>query len=162
MIVVEIGCGTNPGPYWEGNENHFIVDRSNFALALGADKDPRLDPLYFEDALSLPMLDESVDLVLARNVFGDFNLGGERNQHQYKLQIVLEASRVLMTGGKLLVIEDLTPAVSERFFSKLSKDPNSSVKLEFEEVDIAVATPPSYSAIRGQNTNKALLGTRAE
>lgn len=148
MRVVEIGCGKQPGPFFEGAAEHFLVDPDANALALASMADIHFSPIV-GSATDLEFEDESVDTVLARNVFGDPSLILDRNEktinlallavlsdeEKYeeiiehmemiedetgllKVKIMQEAGRILLPSGKLVVVEQLTPKVARKFFEK--------------------------------------------
>ncbi|HEY4964683.1 MAG TPA: hypothetical protein VIH90_08405 [Candidatus Saccharimonadales bacterium] len=176
MIVVEIGSGKSPGPFFDGADPHFIVDRDRDALTESAERHPEFTPMFGSDATRLDLPDSSVDIVLARNVFGDpalgidkrtlgmvyglqtlmvddydtsglaeLNGGLDSTQYSYKQRIAREASRVLIGGGKFIVIEQYTPPVAEAFFHRLATDPDGVPELSFATLPIVDITPITYS-----------------
>jgi ubiquinone/menaquinone biosynthesis C-methylase UbiE len=75
LRVLEIGCGDSPGPFFEGASKHFIADVNSQAVLEAVRREPCFTPLPRGDARQLPLPDSSLDIVLARNIFGDPALG---------------------------------------------------------------------------------------
>jgi hypothetical protein len=168
MRIVEIGCGDSAGPFFPGADEYFAVDISPLRVENAVLQEPRMTPMV-ADAVSMPDLaDKSVDILLARNVFGDPFLGLERSRAlelsfregvdfknviarrevaQRKLAIIAEASRLLIDGGGLIIVEQYTPQVANSFVSTLHAEapPIKSRLGTFEGVDLSSITPDAYA-----------------
>ena len=185
MIVVEIGCGNKPGPFFEGAGEHFAVDAYAPDILEVLLARTEMTPLV-ADASDLGFDDESVDVVLARNVFGDIALGmsdedrydlawaikaltegeevegGEEALESFaaieaesaskKIDILRETGRILVVGGKLIVVEQESPMVAERFFSGARQRDDFDLLEVFgikHNVPLADVTPPNYARAHG-------------
>ncbi len=104
MIVVEIGCGPNAGPFIDGATEHFIVDKDEDAVHSAMRFDRRFTPMAGCDAGDLPFEEESLDIVLARNVFGDELLGLSKNAKAMAILLPL----ALMADGNMAGFQEVT------------------------------------------------------
>ena len=183
MKVVEIGCGNQPGPYFEGAAEHYIVDTDVAALEMGLRPNTSFTPVV-ASAADMGFDDASIDTVLARNVFGDpslilasfekiMHLGAfaalakeekyekliehmltvEDRTGLLKADIMKEAGRILLPGGKLVVVEQFTPKVARRFFEKAADysdefDPGEVFDIE-HNVPLGEVTPANYARVHG-------------
>lgn len=168
MRIVEIGCGDSAGPFFPNADEYFAVDTSPLRVENAVQEEPRMTPMV-ADAANMPGIkDMSVDVLLARNVFGDPFLGLERGRAlelsfregidfedviarreviQRKLAILAEASRILVEGGELIIVEQYTPQVASNFVGDIettSATAKSRLK-NFDEVDLSTITPISYA-----------------
>ena len=57
MIVLEIGSGESAGPFFEGADTHFIIDKDREALATAAEHYTELTPIFGADATRLELPD---------------------------------------------------------------------------------------------------------
>jgi hypothetical protein len=163
LLVLEIGVGDRRSlerPNTRG-AYHFAVDVDRQTVA--AQTGPRL----VADAVALPVADGTVDLVVARNVFGDVGLGHSfeevtgsdpdryaahvrdllrrgafdearqirarislmvRAAEETKVQILADSARALVEGGRLLVIETMTPRFAVEFFRRHSRSSPGRVR----------------------------------
>ena len=81
MIVVEVGSGDQPGPYFEGATRHCTVDIDPRCRDLEAELEAGFLPMW-GDARKLDDIgDEAADIVLARNVYGDPSFAFDDLQH---------------------------------------------------------------------------------
>lgn len=108
MIVVEIGCGPNAGPFIDGATEHFIVDQDEDAVRTAMRFDDRFTPLVGCDAGDLPFENQSIDIVLARNVFGDELLGLSKNTKAMAILLPL----ALMADGNMVGFQEITTRTS--------------------------------------------------
>jgi hypothetical protein len=167
MKVLEVGCGDEAGPFFDGAEERIILDLIEEAVAISANRDPRFTPMI-GDATNLDeFANESMDVVLARNVFGSPLLGIEHKRMirimqsgwksaEYKtvesevdtrkIRIMHAAGRVLNAKGKLVIVEQLTPEVAREFFGRLETTQDTILDtLSFPQlVDISSVTPLNY------------------
>lgn len=167
MRIVEIGCGPEAGPFFDGATEHIITDISAAAVTYAAEMEPRFTPLVADaaDLSSLP--DNSTDVVLARNVFGDPILGYDIDEYQSrshsghnmaevvelkKLAIMREAARILLTQGRLLIIEQFTPSEAKRFITKVSQSelPLPNGLTIPSPVTLRAVTPERYARHHGR------------
>lgn len=171
--VLEIGCGALAGPKFDDADIHYGLDNNqkqldhtpNYSVSRG---------LIFQqgDASSLTdFADSTIDVVLARNLFGVPLLGlneSERQQvrtsERYPGQFItmdkecnkllssvdekkksfLEAAdRVLKSDGQLVVVEQYTPIVAERFFVSQAMRFGS---LAITRARLEDVTPENYSS----------------
>lgn len=122
MRVVEIGCGSKPGPLFEGAAEHILVDPNPETLEKGYRTNRDFIP-FIGNAANIGFLaDSSVDTILARNVFGDPCLGlttFERLLHLDGLKHLAEAEKydeleehmnILKAGADLLKVEIMREA----------------------------------------------------
>jgi hypothetical protein len=168
MKVLEIGCGDEAGPYFDGADEYIVSDIDETAVVSSTCQDSRFTPMI-ADATDINMLsDKSMDIVLARNVFGSPLLGCDHLQmlqimrsrqawpdyktifpevEERKLAIMQEAARLLTSVGKLIVVEQLTPKVAAGFFERLEdKYKGRHIKLSAPELaGISSITPPNYA-----------------
>ncbi|HEX5797327.1 MAG TPA: class I SAM-dependent methyltransferase [Candidatus Saccharimonadales bacterium] len=164
MKVVEIGCGPEAGPRFDGADEHYIVDTDEVALGSAYFRDIRLTPMI-ASATDLDFEDGSVDTVLARNVFGDNALTISNPQKEelavdllaldregrhweiiselthleskafyLKLDIMREAARILVGGGQLVAVERLSPKVAGRFFDFAAEFSRLDGRLDLDTV----------------------------
>lgn len=117
MIVVEIGCGSDAGPFYEGADQHFIVDNDREALAKAARRDERFTPLVGGDASRLELEDASVDVILARNVFGDPFLGFSESTRSMAAHLPL----ALLSDGNEVAAAEVMDATTAKVY-RLKKD----------------------------------------
>ena len=172
MKIVEIGCGGSPGPFFPNASEYFAVDVSPLRVENAVKQDPRMTPMV-ADAASMPELeDQSINVLLARNVLGDPFLGLERGRAldlsfregihfgdkearrevtQRKLAIVAEASRLLVQGGKFVVVEQYTPHIAEAFIRDrdVSNADDGERISRFNKTSLANVTPGVYSTKHG-------------
>ncbi len=174
-LVAEIGCGNSPGPFFEEADTHFAIENGSRAL-----QSLRLGENAFTvveaDARDLKFPDNSIDIVLARNVFGDPMLGMtelEKTMHSGlrweaimtddfsefravdkavqgfindgKLAILGEAARILIKGGKLLIIEQYTPPIADIFLARARQEGVLPDGLVIQKADLADIASPSYT-----------------
>lgn len=168
MRIVEIGCGDAPGPIFPDVDEYFAVDVAPVRVENAIKQEPCMIPML-ADAVDMPELaDRSVDVLLARNVFGDPFLGLDRGRAlelsfqegvdfnnntarkeviQRKLAIVAEASRLLVEGGGLIIVEQYTPQIANDFVSAMNNEGlGAENRLKtFNKVDLSTITPDSYS-----------------
>lgn len=164
MKIVEIGCGDKPGPLLKQATEYYAVDPSEDCMRRVAENNPGFIPMI-ADAANLDMLKSGdIDIVLARNVFGDPFLGGDRETAlniqfgevsaeqresmrmqviRKKLAIASEAARILNEEGRLVVIDSYTPEHTKDFIDTTKELWRSSVsKLSsLERVDLQIAVP---------------------
>lgn len=197
MRVVEIGCGAEAGPRFEGATEHVIVDKDPLAVGTAYMGDIRLTPVI-ADARDLKIEDASIDTVLARNVFGDSSLflsNDEKNElkdellglhadEQYtevakklmhieaisvgmKVEIMRETARILVAGGRLVVVEQLSPPVARRFFevgigfSEVDGGLDLSEAFDVEQgVPLREVTPPNYAAAHDGPKTQTWVATK--
>ena len=171
--VIEIGCGDVAGPYWTSTEEHVIVDIDPTQV-FSVENSGKGFRQFQADARKMPMFpDNSADIILARNVFGDEHLGDDyvdpsattllnpmnvpddqysvfaREKVDRKMAILHEGGRILNNGGQFIVFESTTPDVAEQFLS--AAQPKSYAPLlEFESVDPQVIVPDEYYAANGR------------
>lgn len=115
-IVLEIGCGPVPAPVkseWPSEQFDLYLagDRLIDAVSLLApgnleklkERDRRAEKIHLValDAKQLPLADNSVDEIIARNVFTIAT--GQMEE------ILREINRILKIGGKLIIAEIYTP-----------------------------------------------------
>ena len=168
MRVLEIGCGDEAGPCFDGASEHIASDIDETAVANSMRRDPRFTPLI-ADATDLHALaNKSIDVVLARNVFGSPLLGFDHQRmlqiihsrlawpdykaifpevETRKLAIMQEAARLLASAGKLIIVEELTPRVAVGFFKRLQNN-NRDQRLNLSMsrlVHISSITPTNYA-----------------
>ncbi|HET7320615.1 MAG TPA: class I SAM-dependent methyltransferase [Candidatus Saccharimonadales bacterium] len=168
MKIVEIGCGERAGPHFGDDYEHFAVDTNAHALNTSLLREPALTAIN-ADARHMPQFeDASINVILARNVFGDPYLGVDwqtvRNifltstkcpeydaaveqSDNTKIALLREAGRLLIAGGKLVIVEQLTPEHAESFFARLEVKtdgyPNRLTQLVHG--NIANLTPAKYA-----------------
>lgn len=163
MRVLEIGAGEFPGPIFDNSDIHIALDIEHFT----DDKFKRITA----DATSMPMQSRTIDIVLARNVFGDPFLGvPEERRGSYhnrlfankfeshtelnsivddifeanirKTLIINEIARVLRTNGKLIIIEQYTPDVASEFID--SNNCSLFDDLVLNSASLESVTPANY------------------
>lgn len=80
--VIEIGCGGawDAGPFFEGADVHYLIESNKSLLSEATEYDPSLTALPEDNAMQIGFPDNSIDIILARNVFGDPLLGIGQNQ----------------------------------------------------------------------------------
>jgi len=162
-VVVEIGCGKTAGPYIEGASHHYIVDTDEEAVKRAGERDPRFTQIV-GTAACLELPDDSVDTILARNVFGDPTLGVgaarameilsvsptllDELVNRQKTMILEEAARLLVFGGKIIVVEQSTPEVATEFIAGLGSEtvPLPSCLTQPKLVGLAEVTPMQYAS----------------
>lgn len=190
MRVVEVGCGDYPGPFFDGADVHYIVDTDRTALERAATRHPEFTALTGSDARNLDLPTSSVDIVLARNVFGDPELGSSAEDsgmhfgmaltiiatqgleayqavkqdldamhYNRKIDIIQEAARILVSNGRLIAVEQLTPWVAQKFFNQLATDTESGLEFVFTESSVTDAIPPQYAATHSTAGARTWIGT---
>jgi hypothetical protein len=163
LTVFEIGCGNNPGPFYDGAMEHYISDIDSRAVTEAYKREPRFYPKP-GDARRIPMDPSTIDIVLARNVFGDKYLGYDVRQrhallrdvvhindemgvearqiykneidemiYEKKSLIMHEIGRVLRVGGELMVVEQQTPRVARDFFEAFEADKTVECSFQIQE-----------------------------
>ena len=186
MIVVEIGCGTAPGPFFEGAAEHYAVDKKGPNVLEAYLTHPEMTPMI-ADATDMEFDDESVDVVLARDVFGDVGLGLSKEERYAqvlemkmmaedgrpddayaamfaieeqsalkKVDILREVGRILTVGGRLIVVEQESADVAERFFASTRQRENFDLLAMFDvehNVPLEDVTPPNYAQVHGNYPN---------
>lgn len=179
--LVEIGGGDNPGPRFGSVQRHISVDTDFRALSSAALRVPDVISQY-GDATSLSDFpDGSVDIVLARNVFGDGLLGippdqktivirdmlndiklasrVHENANYIKLMMLGAACRVLVDGGRLIVVERYSPDVARRFFQ--DETTRTTGGLGIEKARLSDVAPANYVAAQASLSEPAVwLGTK--
>jgi hypothetical protein len=83
--------------------------------------------------------------------FQALQTGLENINYDRKVSFINEASRILVSSGKLLIVEQYTPHVAEKFLSRLSEDVNATHNMKFEETTIDSIAPASYAAAHSQS-----------
>lgn len=165
MNVVEIGCGETAGPFFEGADNHFIIEPDAVKLAKAAAEDTSFSPVQIGAEELNVFGDASIDLVLARNVFGYNALGlseergwrliepnskltkTERAQVQgLKLAILGEVERILVPSGKLVIVEQYTPRYAASLIRTVNRGTLGvpATLTPIIEVPLADVTPANY------------------
>ena len=160
--VVEIGCGQSPGPRFDGADEYYAVDIDAERLK-EVGQQAGITRIK-ASAANLPFEDASIDAMLARNVFGDPGLGltfAEKSEsleadhlraEALKTDILREAARVLISNGKLVVVEEYSPSVAGRYFSGL--DP-ADTGLSVRRADLKDVVPADYEMhVRQKNVDR--------
>lgn len=162
-ILLEIGGGKHPGPRFEDVDQHISVDIDTTAVENASRLHPDITSQFGDAEQLTDFSDSSVDTVLARNVFGDPLLGfsgqsrhlaaedlarkreqGEayRIVKENKLRILASAARVLIDGGRLIIVEQLTPEIAEAFLGHHAKEIPTG--LQIEQADFDSVAPKNY------------------
>lgn len=160
MLVVEIGCGNDAGPFFEGADFHYAIDINPNRVWAAVANDPTLTPIV-GNAADLKFEDQSINTVLARNVFGDRTLGantgllegvfneGADVADQHKIKILKEASRILVKEGLIVVVEQHTPEQFLQFLDRVQHpDQWPKYLTPFSETTLEEVTPTNYSSRR--------------
>jgi ubiquinone/menaquinone biosynthesis C-methylase UbiE len=192
-IIVEIGCGTDPGPRFEepgaAESLFYATDISETKLDLVEELHPEMIPLQ-ADAANLPFDDESIDIVLARNVFGHPNLIYPDDAGPLALNMMLDAlesgqpeafkkisdigryhsdllkDRILDEASRVLVAAGKLIIV-EHLSPRVTKEylarrqTLGGMALRIEETDLAAVAPPNYQAAHKSKFPFVWLGTKA-
>ncbi|CAE7376578.1 EEF1AKNMT [Symbiodinium sp. CCMP2456] len=139
--VLHLGCGNSLLPedmYDDGYQNIINVDNSEVVISqMMARNMKRPRMLWLQmDALDLSLPDNAFDLVLDKSLIDTFACSDAENIMLYLLQV----SRVLRTGGRLLVIsygapdtrlEFLTPSLLGFEVQVVELPPNETSKMHY-------------------------------
>lgn len=170
--VVEIGCGNKPGPRFPEAKNYYALDPDLQALK---QVDPAAGFVTVAvSATDLPFYSRSVDTIIARNVFGDpllcspdqrrrkddmrfFLQAGKFEEYLdidnelrhkavgVKSAIIHEAGRTLIKSSNLVVVENLTPWVTEEYLNGPGKMAAEEAGLAIHPVDLTEVLPAKYA-----------------
>lgn len=155
--LLEIGGGIHPGPRFDDVDEHLSIDLDPDAVDQATRFHPEIDSLVGDAEVLADFEDSSVDIVLARNVLGDPLLGfidrdtriragedltrkgslGEayRIVKGNKLRILASVARVLTDGGRLIIVEQMTPEITEDFLRAHEQEITTGLQIERTELD---------------------------
>lgn len=174
--LLEIGGGIHPGPRFDGVDEHISIELDPDAVEQATRFHPEIDSRLGDAEVLTDFDDSSVDIVLARNVLGDPLLGfidtatriragedllrkrstGEayRIVKENKLRILASAARVLTDGGKLIIVEQITPEITEDFFREHTQE--ITARLEIQKADFDSVAPANYVYAHGRISKTAV------
>jgi ubiquinone/menaquinone biosynthesis C-methylase UbiE len=117
-LTIEIGAGTDPivghlKPEVAGSGEVVVMERRKVFLGELARSSQVENEIIQADASNLPIKSETVDTVVCKDFFGShikgLKSGGRASDIGDIDQIANQIGRVTKSGGKLVVIETLTP-----------------------------------------------------
>jgi ubiquinone/menaquinone biosynthesis C-methylase UbiE len=176
-LIVEIGCGAAPflryarpefKEYFKTNSNvlYFGLDieerdvefaeeivRYNLEHELGEEVGSRF-AFVEADGSQLPIMDKSVDELILSNVLGDPRIDRKQGESpgETKKKILQEAYRVLKSGGRLTIHEDITPQVTRRNYWIEEAEEIFDTKAKYNELadsePVELRWPPHYVGSR--------------
>ncbi len=170
--VLEIGSGYMPGPCFQGVRTYTALDIDKADVAHAARHHKNIAHII-GDARRLPVASKTIDIVIARNVFGDPTWGVsdrgmgyvsllgaanaantepgaaltllDRHIARNKDQAIAEAARVLKTMGRLIIIEQITPEVAIEYLEQPGAADLLATNFAVEESSLADALPAHYA-----------------
>ena len=122
----------------------FLADASvNTFLARNVFGDPAL---FTDSTKRREMQAEVIELLEASKVAEAYErtTAAEIECAPLKSAILSEAGRVLVVGGRLIVVEQYSPNVARRFFKSIAGDPALTGGLDIKSASLPAIAPASY------------------
>lgn len=146
--VLEIGCGLHPNPRFQETAQHFILDPDKHALDHASRKHPDFTPILGRaDDLSC-FDDESLDIVIASNLFGDafLGIGGKDREALIDLQ-----SECLSTGQiqRFMEISARASIDSDPLKLSIMQEIGRTIRCNGKLIVIETISPPIAAAFFG-------------